>query len=70
MKKVLALVLALVMILALALTISSCGKKVPCTTCGEEYSEGKMEKTELLDEVIYTCPECMEALENLGDLFG
>ncbi len=70
MKKILALVLALVMILSLALTITSCGKKVPCTSCGEEYSENKMEKEEILGETIYMCPDCMDALENLGDLFG
>lgn len=74
MKKVLALTLVLVMILALALTISSCGKKVPCSNCGEEYSESKMDKTEISGTTIYMCPDCVGAIEdalgNLGDLFG
>ena len=74
MKKVLALVLVLVMILSLALTITSCGKKVPCSTCGKEFSESKMEKEEILGETVYMCPDCVKAVEDalgdLGDLFG
>jgi hypothetical protein len=70
MKKIVSLILVTVMLLAVAVGMTSCGEKVTCSICNEEGRAGSMEKEELFGKVIYTCKDCVEDLEKLGDLFN
>ena len=70
MKRILSLVLLAVMLLTVCLSVTACGKKAECSLCGEEYPVRKMEMEEVFGEEVYVCEDCMEDLEDLGNLFS
>ena len=69
MKKIVSLILVTVMLLTVAVGFTACGEKVSCSICKEEGRAGSMEKEEIFGKVIYTCKDCVEDLEKIGDLF-
>ena len=70
MKRILSLVLLAVMLVTLCVSFVACGEKAECSLCEEEYPVRKMEKEEIFGEEVYVCEDCMEDLEDLGNLFS
>ena len=73
MKRITAIIVSALLIVVLVFTLSSCGKKVKCTWCGEEGRESSMKHSEILNEDIYTCKECQklgkDIQQGIGNLF-
>ena len=75
MKKIISLVLVAVMLLTLCFALASCGEKVKCSICKEEFrAKDKNVTAKIGDYVTYMCDDCLESANDIKDglegLFG